>query len=65
MHLNDYMWMMRIIDHRIAGGAASKMIKELAKYPLKTSKMDLVIRSQNKKKLANIAQAFIEKYLQS
>lgn len=57
--------MMRIIDHRIAGGAASKMIKELAKYPLKTSKMDLVIRSQNKKKLANIAQAFIEKYLQS
>lgn len=33
------MWLMRVIDHRIAGGAAAKMIKELAKYPLKTSKM--------------------------
>lgn len=27
LHLNDYMWLMRVIDHRIAGGAAIKMIK--------------------------------------
>ena len=35
----DFIWLLRVIDHRIAGGSASKMVKELLKYPLKTSKM--------------------------
>jgi hypothetical protein len=46
---------MRVIDHRIAGGSAQKMIKELIKYPLKTSKMDIMLRNQNKKKICNIS----------
>ena len=37
--LGDFLWLLRVIDHRIAGGLASKMMKDLAKYPLKTSKM--------------------------
>ena len=54
LHLNDYIWLLRVIDHRIAGGAAAKMIKQLTKYPLKTSKMELVIRNQNKKKITGL-----------
>lgn len=27
MNLNDYMWILRVIDHRIAGGGAAKMMK--------------------------------------
>lgn len=27
MHLNDFLWLLRVIDHRIAGGGAVKMIK--------------------------------------
>lgn len=65
MHLNDYIWLLRVIDHRIAGGAAAKMMKELAKYPLKTSKMELVMRNQSKKKLMNLSESFIQKYLES
>lgn len=41
------------------------MMKELAKYPLKSSKMELVVRNQNKKKLSNLTQNFIQKYLSS
>jgi len=54
LHLNDYIWILRVIDHRIAGGGAAKMMKELAKYPLKSSKMELVVRNQNKKKLSHL-----------
>lgn len=59
MSLNDFIWLLRVIDHRIAGGLAAKMVKELAKYPLKTSKMELVVRNQNKKKLSNLTENFI------
>lgn len=41
------------------------MIKELAKYPLKTSKMELVVRNQNKKKVSNLTENFIQSYLES
>ena len=65
LHLNDFIWLLRVIDHRIAGGGAAKMIKELAKYPLKTSKMDIVVRNQNKKKLSNLTENFIQSYIES
>lgn len=61
----DFIWLMRLIDHRIAGGAASKMIKEMIKYPLKSSKMELVIRSQNRKKINELTETFIVNYLES
>ena len=54
MHLIDFLWVIRVIDHRIAGGLATKMVKELAKYPLKTSKMELIIKNQNRKKMAGL-----------
>ena len=41
------------------------MMKELIKYPLKTSKMEIVVKYQNRKKLSNLAEEFAEKYLQS
>ena len=50
-----------MIDHRISGGLASKMMKELIKYPLKTSKMEIVVKYQNRKKLSNLAEEFAEK----
>lgn len=40
----DVMWFMRAIDSRIAKGNVSKMLKELAKYPLRSSKMDKLIK---------------------
>lgn len=40
-------------------------MKELIKYPLKTSKMDLIIRSQNRKKITNLSDQFIEAYIES
>ena len=39
----DVMWIMRAIDSRIAKGN-TKILKELAKYPLRTSKMDKLIK---------------------
>lgn len=61
----DFMWLLRVIDHRISGGLASKMVKELAKYPLKTSKMEMVVKSQNRKKLTNLTEEFVGKYVES
>lgn len=51
----DCMWVMRVIDNRIRGGQASKMLKELSKYPLKSSCMDLLIRQQSRPKLSALA----------
>ena len=61
--LMDYIWLFRVIDHRIAGGAASKMIKELIKYPIKTSKMEIVVRTQNKRKISQLTEESIVSYL--
>jgi hypothetical protein len=47
----DIMWILRVIDARIAKGNIQKMMKELAKYPLRTSKMDKLIKIENKKTL--------------
>ena len=43
MSFMDVMWIMRAIDSRIAKGN-TKVFKELAKYPLRTSKMDKLIK---------------------
>ena len=43
MSFMDVMWIMRAIDSRIAKGN-TKILKELAKYPLRTSKMDKLIK---------------------
>jgi hypothetical protein len=51
----DVMWVMRVLDNRIRGGLAAKMLKELTKYPLKSSCMDLLIRQQNRNKLSALA----------
>ena len=48
------MWVVRVIDSRIKGGQAGKMLKELSKYPLKSSCMDLLIRQQNRPKLMGL-----------
>jgi hypothetical protein len=37
--LGDCMWVVRVVDNRIRGGQAAKMLKELSKYPLKSSCM--------------------------
>ena len=50
----DCMWIMRVIDNRIRGGQAAKMLKELSKYPLKSSCMDLLIRQVNRGKLTSL-----------
>lgn len=55
LSLMDLMWMLRVIDHRIAGGLATKMLKELIKYPLKSSNMDLLIKGQHRNKLIGLA----------
>ncbi len=56
MTVMDFMWIMRVLDQRIAGGLAGKMLKELVKYPLKSSAMDLLIRNQNRNKLMGLAE---------
>jgi hypothetical protein len=43
MSFMDVMWIMRGIDSRIAKGN-TKIVKELSKYPLRTSKMDKIIK---------------------
>lgn len=44
MSFMDVMWIMRGIDAKIAKGNIQKMVKELSKYPLRTSKMDKLIK---------------------
>jgi hypothetical protein len=44
VNFNDVVWIMRAIDSRISKGNVSKMMKELAKYPLRTSKLDKLIK---------------------
>ena len=51
---SDFMWIMRVIDNRIRGGQAAKMLKELSKYPLKSSCMDLLIRQVNRGRLSEL-----------
>ncbi len=48
----DCLWVLRVVDHRIRAGQAGKMMRELNKYPLKSSCMDLLIRQQNRPKIA-------------
>ena len=43
MSVMDVMWIVRGIDSRIAKGN-TKILKELGKYPLRTSKMDKIIK---------------------
>ena len=43
MSFMDVMWIMRGMDSRIAKGN-TKIVKELSKYPLRTSKMDKIIK---------------------
>lgn len=57
--MNDCMWVMRVVDNRIRGGQASKMLKELSKYPSKSSCMELLIRQVNRHKLTNLAEECI------
>lgn len=51
----DCMWVLRVVDNRIRGGQAGKMLKELSKYPLKSSCMDLLIRQVNRTRLTALA----------
>lgn len=51
MTFMDIMWIMRAIDSRIAKGNVPKMLKQLAKYPLRSSKMEKLIKIQNKNQL--------------
>lgn len=44
MSFMDVMWIMRSIDNRIAKGNVPKMMKQLVKYPLRTSKLDKLIK---------------------
>ena len=53
------MWVMRVIDVRIRGGQAGKMLRELSKYPLKSSCMDLLIRQVSRGKLTGLAEECI------
>lgn len=48
MTFMDIMWVMRAIDARIAKGNVPKMLKQLAKYPLRSSKIQKLIKIQNK-----------------
>jgi hypothetical protein len=54
--VSDCLWVMRVLDNRIRGGLASKMLKELYQYPLKSSCMDLLIRHQNRSKLTALSE---------
>lgn len=49
------MWVLRVVDLRIRGGLAAKMVKELVKYPLKSSCMQLLIKHLNRNKLTALA----------
>ena len=40
----DVMWIMRAIDSRISKGNIAKMLKQLIKYPLRTSKIEKLIK---------------------
>ena len=51
---SDCMWVMRVVDNRIRGGQAAKMLKELSKYPLKSSCMDLLIRQVNRSRISSL-----------
>jgi len=54
--MSDCLWVMRVVDNRIRGGQASKMLKELSKYPCKSSCMDLLIRQVSRHKLQALAE---------
>lgn len=54
--MSDCLWVMRVVDNRIRGGQASKMLKELSKYPCKSSSMELLIRQVNRHKLQALAE---------
>ena len=47
---------MRVVDNRIRGGQTSKMLKELSKYPLKSSCMDLLIRQVNRSRISSLVE---------
>ena len=57
--VGDFMWIMRVVDNRIRGGQAGKMLKELSKYPLKSSCMELLIRQVSRSRLTALAEECI------
>lgn len=65
MSVMDCLWVLRVLDNRIRGGQAGKMLKELNKYPLKSSCMDLLIRHQNRNKLTALADECLDQFLRS
>ncbi len=44
MNFMDVMWIMRAIDSRISKGNIAKIFKQLVKYPLRTSKMEKLVK---------------------
>lgn len=53
---------MRVVDNRVRGGQAGKMLKELSKYPLKSSCMDLLIRQVNRGRLSSLAEECVQAF---
>ena len=49
-----------MVDNRVRGGQAGKMLKELSKYPLKSSCMDLLIRQVNRGRLGSLAEECVQ-----
>ena len=57
----DFMWIMRVLDNRVRGGQAGKMLKELSKYPLKSSCMDLLIKQISRGRLSSLAEECVSR----
>lgn len=63
--LADYLWVVRVIDCRIRAGQAGRMLKELSKYPLRSSCMDLLIRQQSRPRLMGLAEEVVRAVAES
>lgn len=61
--LFDYIWMLRVVDLRISNGGASKLYKIVAKLPIKSSKIEMIAKHQNKNQLSNFTDQFLKEYL--
>lgn len=61
----DCLWVLRVVDHRIRAGQAAKMMRELNKYPLKSSCMDLLIRQQNRPKIGALVEECLNGIVES
>ena len=60
LNIADCLWILRIVDIRIKGGQSNKMLKELSKYPFKSSSLDLLIRQLSRPKLGLMVQDVLE-----